>query len=344
MRGHFISLLPAPSRSTSQTAHSAVVCLSFPAAENHVLFFSVNQSPEACHQHSFENDLKGPHSHAHCLFDCSKSQAHLFLATVLLPGLSLSFPLCSCDHPTQWATLFARRLFDCPSQEDSSLSFIWLNYHSGFAEGEGMSDTSLNDPASFPSASSTVCLPAYPSLKGNLLPSTVAPTTPQSTTAWVLTGNRPLTDIKRAIKHLCARDTRADPGERWHSKTVAYDTLWCLNTLTQWHTTVGANSSLQSHIIIETLIQQHNKRYRFVSSCIYMHGAHAQSQVSNYMSARQTWHILASLKHTQTHTPRHHLQSKGRKSQEWVLSPHTKTWQEHSHTHIHINNKALMYF
>ncbi len=60
---------------------------------------------------------------------------------------------CSCDcstpgpqslfrSPLMWSShsrahSFARRLFDCPSQEDSSLSFIWLNYYAGFVEGVG---------------------------------------------------------------------------------------------------------------------------------------------------------------------------------------------------------------
>lgn len=44
---------------------------------------------------------------------------------------------------------FAQRLFDCPSQEDSSLSFIWLNYYAGFVDAEGMSDTSLNNQPPF---------------------------------------------------------------------------------------------------------------------------------------------------------------------------------------------------
>lgn len=149
MRGHFIYLPPFLSRSTSQTAHSAVVRLSFPLGENHSLFFSPSdyQSPEACHQHSFENDFTGPCSYARCLFP------------------QITGPPCSCDCPTlgPWSLSqsllvcsshsrthsFARRLFDCPSQEDSSLSFIRLNYYACFVEGEGMTDTSLNNQPPF---------------------------------------------------------------------------------------------------------------------------------------------------------------------------------------------------
>lgn len=104
-------------------------------------------------------------------------------------------------------------------------------------------------------------------------------------------------------------------------------------------TTAQANSRMQSRIIIETLMQRHNKRNLSVSSCICARAhAHAHNQVSNYMGTRKTWHICA----THTRMQRHHLQSKGRKSQERVLSSHTKMWQEHSHTYI--NNKALMHF
>lgn len=119
MRGHFIYLPPILSHSTPQTAHSAVVRLSFPVQENHSLFFffllSDYQPPEACHQHSFENDFTGLCAHALHLFDFPKSQAlspSLFFVFVTVLLLVLSFTPCLCDHPTQGATLFAQRLFD----------------------------------------------------------------------------------------------------------------------------------------------------------------------------------------------------------------------------------------
>lgn len=76
MRGNFIYLPPFLSPSTSQTAHSAVARLSFPAEDD--------QSLEACHQRSFESDFMGPCSHARCWFDCPISQALLVLATQAL--------------------------------------------------------------------------------------------------------------------------------------------------------------------------------------------------------------------------------------------------------------------
>lgn len=119
------------------------------ARRKSLAFFSPSdyQSPEACHQHSFENDFTGPCSYARCLFP------------------QITGPRCSCDCPTlgPWSLSqsllvcsshsrthsFARRLFDCPSQEDSSLSFIRLNYYACFVEGEGMTDTSLNNQPPF---------------------------------------------------------------------------------------------------------------------------------------------------------------------------------------------------
>jgi len=80
------------------------------------------------------------------------------------------------------------------------------------------------------------------------------------------------------------------------------------------------------------------------SSCIRA-WAHA-NQVSNYKGACQTWRICASLKHTQSHTPRHHLQSKGNHRRGcWVLTPRRgKNIHTHTHIHTHINNQALLHF
>ena len=59
-------------------------CSSVRAEEHNSLFFFSNYpSPEACHQHSFENDFTGPSSHTCCLSGFPGSQA--------LP--------CSCDRP-----------------------------------------------------------------------------------------------------------------------------------------------------------------------------------------------------------------------------------------------------
>lgn len=180
MRGHFIYLPPILSHSTPQTAHSAVVRLSFPVQENHSLFFffllSDYQPPEACHQHSFENDFTGLCAHALHLFDFPKSQAlsPFFFCFLWLSysSFSLSLPACVII-PLKEPLFLLSACLTCRSQEDSSLSFIWLNYYAGFAQGKGMSDTSLSGQSPFPSAPSTVCLPDFPSLKADLLPSSI---------------------------------------------------------------------------------------------------------------------------------------------------------------------------
>ena len=146
---------PFLSRSTPQSAHSAVVRLSFPGEVKSLTFISDYQSPEACHQRSFANGFTGPCLHARTLFDFPKSQAPPVPLPRSLFHSLLVWSSCSRTHS------FARLSFDCPSQEDSSLSFIWLNYYAGFAEGAGMSDTSLNDQPPLPPASSSVCLPAF---------------------------------------------------------------------------------------------------------------------------------------------------------------------------------------
>lgn len=76
--------------------------------------------------------------------------AHLRMTPLARSCLSKTQgPLSSADRvivPLKGpADSFARRLFDRPSQEGSSLSFIWLNCYASFLEGDGMSDTSLND-------------------------------------------------------------------------------------------------------------------------------------------------------------------------------------------------------
>lgn len=108
-------------------------------------------------------------------------------------------------------------------------------------------------------------------------------------------------------------------------------------------TTAQANSRMQSRIIIETLMQRHNKEIKET----YL-WAHAYARGHMHMHTTRCLIIWGHARpdtfapHTHTRMQRHHLQSKGRKSQERVLSSHTKMWQEHSHTYI--NNKALMHF
>lgn len=103
---------------------------------------------------------------------------------------------------------------------------------------------------------------------------------------------------------------------------------------------------MQIHIRAQIL---YNNRRRYTCLCIYTR-AHIYTHV--YMHKSRCLiipvHVRSDtfrLTNTQTHTCRHHFQSKGRKSQERVLSPHTKTWQEHSHTqthtHIHIKTRSL---
>lgn len=83
------------------------------------------------------------------------------------------------------------------------------------------------------------------------------------------------------------------------------------------HTQQHKPAAVSNHnVIIETLIQQHNKRYRFVSSCICAQ-MHAQNQVSNYMSTCQTWHFFTSLKQNTKILSHRHKSAR-------VLSVHTK--------------------
>lgn len=117
----------------------------------------------------------------------------------------------------------------------------------------------------------------------------VPPFSPPPTTTWVLSENRTLTGIKRAVKHLWTRDTSAVMGEQWHTKAAAHDKVWCLYTLKKSHASTHTNSRWFNR----------TKKDADLWAYAYMH-MH-KKQVFNYMSARQSWHILASLKHTQTH-------------------------------------------
>lgn len=179
MRGHFIYLPPILSHSTPQTAHSAVVRLSFPVQENHSLFFFsfLTISPQRRVISTHLRMISRDSAHMLCIYLTSPNHRlslPLFFLFLWLSysSFSLSLPACVII-PLKEPLFLLSACLTCRSQEDSSLSFIWLNYYAGFAQGKGMSDTSLSGQSPFPSAPSTVCLPDFPSLKADLLPSSI---------------------------------------------------------------------------------------------------------------------------------------------------------------------------
>lgn len=88
------------------------------------------------------------------LFPCTNCSFHICL-TVLprdtnccpaLVWMSLlgERALVSLDDPSP-GKMFTLCSFDCPSLENSSSSFIWLNCYARFTEGERMNGTTLNN-------------------------------------------------------------------------------------------------------------------------------------------------------------------------------------------------------